>query len=128
MSEIITKIKEYMAVKNLSGTSFAKGLGISAVTVNQYLSGKRRVPWEFIQSILDYDEKLSSEWLTRGKGEMYGDANSNESSEQITRELADAKVKVLVQEGLIDKLLNIIGDKVGDKQKLVSEKYESRVG
>lgn len=128
MSEIITKIKEYMSVKNLSGTSFAKELGISAVTVNQYLSGKRRVPWEFVQSILDYDEKLSSEWLTRGEGEMYGDVNSNESSEQITRELADAKVKMLVQEGLIDKLLNIIGDKVGDKQKLVSEKYESRVG
>lgn len=129
MEEINVRIKEYVAARKLNGTSLARELGFSPVSVNQWLSGKRKVSWEFVQAILNNDEKLSSDWLTRGKGEMYeSETNSNESSTQITRELADAKVKMVVQEGIIDKLLKVIGGKIEDRQKFVVEKHESNVG
>lgn len=129
MEEINVRIKEYVAARNLNGTSLARELEMNPVSVNQWLSGKRKVSWEFVQAILNNDEKLSSDWLTRGKGEMYeSKTNSNESSSQITRELADAKVKMVVQEGIIDKLLKVIGGKIEDRQKIIVEKYESNVG
>lgn len=129
MEEINIRIKEYVAARKLNGTSLARELDFSPVSVNQWLSGKRKVSWEFIQAILNNDEKLSSDWLTRGKGEMYeSKTNSNESSSQITRELADAKVKMVVQEGIIDKLLKVIGGKIEDRQKIIVEKYESNAG
>ena len=129
MEEINIRIKEYVAARKLNGTSLARELDFSPVSVNQWLSGKRKVSWEFVQAILNNDEKLSSDWLTRGRGEMYeSGTNSNESSTQITRELADAKVKMVVQEGIIDKLLKVIGGKIEDRQKFVVEKHESNVG
>ncbi len=127
MEDIISRIKAYMDSKHLSGTSLARELDMSAVSVNQYLSGKRKVSWEFVSNLLNYDKGLSSEWLTRGIGEMYS-SNSNEPTPRLTRELADAKVKILVQEGIIDKLLNVIGGKIADRSEIVTEKYESNVG
>lgn len=127
MEDIITRIKEYMEARKLNGASLARKIDMPSVTVNQYLSGKRdRVSWEFISRILDADDQLSADWLTRGKGEM--DAkSSNESS----RELADAKVKMLVQEGVIDRLMKLIGDKMDNNvhsDEIVKKKWESKLG
>lgn len=109
MGDVVIRIKEYMDSKNLSGTSFARELGMSSVSVNQYLSGKRKVSWEFISAILDYDDKLSAEWITRGRGEMYSSpTNSNESESKTLRELADAKMQLLVKEGVIKELKDVI--------------------
>ena len=127
MEDIISRIKTYMASKELTGSSLARKLSISSVTVNQYLSGKRKVSWEFVSALLDYDKELSSEWLTRGIGDMII-ANSNESEPQITRELADAKVKMLVQEGIIDKLLGLIGRKMEGSQEVITQKHERMLG
>jgi len=128
MEDIITRIKEYMEARKLNGASLARKIDMSSVTVNQYLSGKRdRVSWEFISRILDADDKLSADWLARGKGEM-DTKSSNESS----RELADAKVKMLVQEGVIDRLMKLIGDKMDgkkpDKDELIVQKKEFKLG
>lgn len=128
MEEIITRIKEYVAARKLNGASFARELGMSSVSVNQWLSEKRKVSWEFIQAILNNDEKLSANWLTRGKGEMYAkEINSNEYSTEISNELANAKVKMLVQEGIIKELKDMIleknNGKESDKNKFVNEHH-----
>lgn len=122
MGDVVIRIKEYMDSKNLSGTSFARELGMSSVSVNQYLSGKRKVSWEFISAILDYDDKLSAEWITRGRGEMYSSpTNSNESESKTLRELADAKMQLLVKEGVIKELKDVIigrnGGEIPDERK-----------
>lgn len=122
MGDVVIRIKEYMDSKNLSGTSFARELGMSSVSVNQYLSGKRKVSLEFISAILDYDDKLSAEWITRGRGEMYSSpTNSNESESKTLRELADAKIQLLVKEGVIKELKDVIigrnGGEIPDERK-----------
>ena len=131
MEEIITRIKEYVATRKLNGASFARELGMSSVSVNQWLSEKRKVSWEFVQAILNNDEKLSANWLTRGKGEMYEkETNSNEYSTEITKELADAKVRMLVKDGIIRELKDLILEKNNGKtgiEDFTKEKHEYKM-
>lgn len=128
MEEIITRIKEYVAARKLNGASFARELGMSSVSVNQWLSEKRKVSWEFIQAILNNDEKLSANWLTRGIGEMYAkEINSNEYNQEISNELADAKMKMLIKDGIIRELKDMILEKnkckEDEKDKFINEHH-----
>lgn len=128
MEEIITRIKEYVAARKLNGASFARELGMSSVSVNQWLSEKRKVSWEFVQAILNNDEKLSANWLTRGIGEMYAkEINSNECNQEISNELADAKMKMLIKDGIIRELKDMILEKnkckEDEKDKFVNEHH-----
>lgn len=128
MEEIITRIKEYVAARKLNGASFARELGMSSVSVNQWLSEKRKVSWEFVQAILNNDEKLSANWLTRGIGEMYAkETNSNEYNQEISNELADAKMKMLIKDGIIRELKDMILEKnkckEDEKDKFINEHH-----
>lgn len=128
MEEIITRIKEYVAARKLNGASFARELGMSSVSVNQWLSEKRKVSWEFVQAILNNDEKLSANWLTRGLGEMYAkEINSNEYNQEISNELADAKMKMLIKDGIIRELKDMILEKnkckEDEKDKFINEHH-----
>lgn len=128
MEEIITRIKQYVAARKLNGASFARELGMSSVSVNQWLSEKRKVSWEFVQAILNNDEKLSANWLTRGIGEMYAkETNSNEYNQEISNELADAKMKMLIKDGIIRELKDMILEKnkckEDDKDKFINEHH-----
>lgn len=128
MEEIITRIKEYVAARKLNGASFARELGMSSVSVNQWLSEKRKVSWEFVQAILNNDEKLSANWLTRGIGEMYAkEINSNEYNQEISNELADAKMKMLIKDGIIRELKDMILEKnkckEDEKDKFINEHH-----
>lgn len=114
MEEIIGRIREYMTLKKLTGSSLAKELNMSSVSVNQWLSGKRKPSWEFISAILNLDKSISSEWLTRGEGVMMKE-DSNESSCSEMKELSEMKVKMLVQEGVIKELRAIILEKNNKK-------------
>lgn len=128
MEEIITRIKQYVAARKLNGASFARELGMSSVSVNQWLSEKRKVSWEFVQAILNNDEKLSANWLTRGIGEMYAkEINSNEYNQEISNELADAKMKMLIKDGIIRELKDMILEKnkckEDEKDKFINEHH-----
>lgn len=103
-----------MTLKKLTGSSLAKELNMSSVSVNQWLSGKRKPSWEFISAILNLDKSISSEWLTRGEGVMMKE-DSNESSCSEMKELSEMKVKMLVQEGVIKELRAIILEKNNKK-------------
>lgn len=105
MEEIISRIKEYIDYRKISVRAFAKEIGdMSPQTVGQYLNGKRSsVSLEFVYKILKADERLSAEWLLRGRGDMYK-IDSNE----YTKELAAMKVRMLAQDGVIDRLTKII--------------------
>ncbi len=113
MDNVLIRIKEYAKAKKLSGASLARTIGMKPVSVNQYLSGKRAVSWEFIRSLLASDDGLSAEWLTRGKGDMFKDNTySNEDTAKLLKELADLKIEMLVQKGIADKLCKIVEAKI----------------
>lgn len=104
MEEIISRIKDYIEFRKISVRAFAKEIGMSQQTIGQYLNGKRAsVSLEFVYNILKADERLSAEWLLRGRGDMY-QIDSNE----YTKELAAMKVRMLAQDGVIDRLTKII--------------------
>lgn len=121
MEEILERIKHYMEVEKLNGASLGRLIGMSTQTVNQYLSHKRGISLEFIVSILNNCDKMSSEWLLRGRGEIYVRKDSNEYIRQLEKELADVKVENLVQKGVTEKLCKIIEEKMNvsssDKEK-----------
>lgn len=104
MEKIISRIKEYIDYRKISVRAYAKEIGMSPQTIGQYLNGKRpSVSLEFVYNILKADDKLSAEWLIRGRGDMYK-IDSNE----YTKELAAIKVRMLAQDGVIDRLTKII--------------------
>lgn len=68
---ILQRVKQLSFEMFDSNTSaFAKAIGIQQVTFNNYISGKRKLSLEAVESILNAFQTLSAEWLLRGEGEM----------------------------------------------------------
>lgn len=67
---IIDRIKELIAQKEMNETSFAKSIGLSQRTLNNYMNG-RSPSYEAIDAILRAFPDVSAEWLLMGEGEMY---------------------------------------------------------
>lgn len=77
---IIERIKELIARKEMSETSFAKLIGVSQRTLNNYMNG-RTPSLEVLDAILSVFPEVSSEWLLRGEGKMLkSDINENKTS------------------------------------------------
>lgn len=118
--EEITKrlniIKEYY---KLSGSGLAKELGENTTSVNCYFSGSTRPASGFLFKLLNAYPSISAEWLMRGKGNMLL-CDTTPASNDTTKELADAKLAMLVKDGIIRELR----DMVLEKTKIVSQKFE----
>ena len=93
--EIIQRIKFLIKEKNCSVNSFAREIGISQRTLNNYVLLGRLPSYEAIHAILNKFTDVSAEWLMRGEGSMYiadglpsfrGD--ETESEENLHAELA----------------------------------------
>lgn len=73
----IQRIKEVINISGLSVTKFANLIGISQTTLNSQIIEKRSLSIDVLNSVLDKFPTLSSEWLLRGKGEMYLNTDVN---------------------------------------------------
>lgn len=67
---MIDRVKEVLRAKSRSVREFAELIGVKQVTLNQQLSGDRKLSLDIVQSILNSFEDISSEWLLRGEGDM----------------------------------------------------------
>lgn len=123
IKERINEIKDHY---RLSNRGFANVLGTKPAATNNYLNGTKAPSLDFIGTILSKYVDISAEWLLRGKGAMF--LENKQTEEEITKELADAKVKILVQEGVIDRLSKIIENKIDSNQGFVSEKTQAKLG
>lgn len=123
LKERINEIKDHY---RLSNRGFANALGTKPAATNNYLNGTKEPSMEFVDAILSKYVDISADWLLRGKGTMF--YSEEPSNEEITRELADAKVRMLVQEGIIDRLSKIIENKIDGKQEFIKEKWEGKLG
>lgn len=68
---ILLRVEMILKDKQMSETAFAKSIGMSQRTINNYLKGYNRPTLSFAERILDAYPDLSAEWLLRGVGEMY---------------------------------------------------------
>lgn len=69
--EIIQRIKLLIREKDCSVNSFAREIGISQRTLNNYILLGRLPSYETIHAILHRFTDVSAEWLMRGEGNMY---------------------------------------------------------
>ncbi len=107
--ERINKIREY---KGLTSKALASEIDMKYSTMNNYLNGKQMPTAEFICRILSKYLDISAEWLMRGEGAMI----KKESQEkQLIKELADLKVKLLVSEGITQKLTEIVQARMAEE-------------
>ena len=68
---MIERINQLMRKEGLSELQFAKRIGVPQSSVNGYLAGKNTPPTKFLTSVIAEFSDVSTEWLMRGKGEMY---------------------------------------------------------
>lgn len=112
MSDIRERLNELKSYYKLSGSALAKRADVNTTSVNCFLSGKSSPSYDFLSKLLDAFPSVSAEWLLRGKGNMLIEAKSEVES-QIAKELADAKTKLLVQEGITKELRDMLLEKSG---------------
>lgn len=64
--EIIKRINELIIALNLSSRAFAMACSIKYTTLNNYLTGRRALGLDTVDSILMAFPNVSAEWLMRG--------------------------------------------------------------
>lgn len=78
---MVNRIKTLINEKARSVREFAELIGVKQVTLNQQLIGDRKLSLDIVSAILNAFEDISSEWLLRGIGSMYKDAEASTNIE-----------------------------------------------
>lgn len=78
---MVNRIKTLINAKARSVREFAELIGVKQVTLNQQLIGDRKLSLDIVSAILNAFEDISSEWLLRGIGSMYKDAEASTNIE-----------------------------------------------
>lgn len=79
---MIDRIKTLVNAKARSVREFAELIGVKQVILNQQVVGDRKLSLDVILAILNSFEDISAEWLLRGVGNMYKNAEASTDSEE----------------------------------------------
>lgn len=123
MEGLRDRINEVRDHYRLSNRGFAEAVGAKPAATNNYLNGTKEPSLEFIDRILSTYVDVSAEWLLRGVGSMFKE--DKPTDEALLKELAEMKVKLLVQEGITKELRDMLLEKNNGK---IAEERKSLVG
>ena len=123
MDGLRDRINEVRDHYHLSNRGFAEAVGAKPAATNNYLNGTKEPSLEFVDRILSTYVDVSAEWLLRGVGSML--VEDKPTDEALLKELAEAKVKLLVQEGITKELRDMLLEKNNGK---IAEERKSLVG
>lgn len=123
MEGLRDRINEVRDNYRLSNRGFAEAVGAKPAATNNYLNGTKEPSLEFVDRILSTYVDVSAEWLLRGVGSMF--KNDKPTDEALLKELAEMKVKLLVQEGITKELRDMLLEKNNGK---IAEERKSLVG
>lgn len=123
MEGLRDRINEVRDHYRLSNRGFAEAVGAKPAATNNYLNGTKEPSLEFVDRILSTYVDVSAEWLLRGVGSMFKE--DKPTDEALLKELAEAKVKLLVQEGITKELRDMLLEKNNGK---IAEERKSLVG
>lgn len=73
---MLQRIKDIIKLKARSKEMFATAVAVSVNTLDTYLKRRSKVSLDLIKKILQTYPDISAEWLLRGEGDMYRNANS----------------------------------------------------
>lgn len=116
MEGLRDRINEVRDHYRLTNRGFADAIGAKPASTNNYLNGTNEPSMEFIDRILTTYVDISADWLLCGRGSMFYDADK-QTDEKLLKELAETKVKLLVQEGVVKELKQIISEKIAERDK-----------
>ena len=74
------RLKQFLAAENISQAQFAETINVVRASVSHVLAGRNNPGYDFIKSIMDNYPTLNSEWLMLGKGKMYKEKVTQEST------------------------------------------------
>lgn len=123
MDGLRDRINEVRDHYRLSNRGFAEAVGAKPAATNNYLNGTKEPSLEFVDRILSTYVDVSAEWLLRGVGSMFKE--DKPTDEALLKELADMKVKLLVQEGITKELRDMLLEKNNGK---IAEERKSLAG
>lgn len=123
MEGLRDRINEVRDHYRLSNRGFAEAVGAKPAATNNYLNGTKEPSLEFVDRILSTYVDVSAEWLLRGIGSMFNE--DKPTDEVLLKELAEMKVKLLVQEGITKELRDMLLEKNNGK---IAEERKSLVG
>lgn len=123
MEGLRDRINEVRDHYRLSNRGFAEAIGTKPSATNNYLNGTKEPSLEFVDKILSTYVDVSAEWLLRGVGSMFKEEKPTDDA--LLKELAEAKVKLLVQEGITKELRDMLLEKNNGK---IAEERKSLVG
>lgn len=123
MDGLRDRINEVRDHYRLSNRGFAEAVGAKPAATNNYLNGTKEPSLEFVDRILSTYVDVSAEWLLRGVGSMFKE--DKPTDEALLKELADMKVKLLVQEGITKELRDMLLEKNNGK---IAEERKNLVG
>ena len=109
MEEIKNRINEVKDYYRLSNRGFATEIGTKPAATNNYLNGTKEPTLEFVMAILSKYVDISADWLLKGEGEMFKQIAPTD--EKLMREVADLKMKLMVQQGITKELREMILEK-----------------
>lgn len=122
MEGLRDRINEVRDHYRLSNRGFAEAVGAKPAATNNYLNGTKEPSLEFVDRILSTYVDVSAEWLLRGVGSMFKE--DKPTDEALLKELAEMKVKLLVQEGITKELRDMLLEKNNGK---IAEERKSLV-
>lgn len=74
------RLKQFLAAENISQAQFAETINVVRASVSHVLAGRNNPGYDFIKSIMDNYPTLNIEWLMLGKGKMYKEKVTQEST------------------------------------------------
>lgn len=77
------RIKEIIRYLNISDTEFSKRISMPQSTISNIFNRDSDIKYSILESILTQFEFISSEWLLRGKGNMFKSIDKFISTEEL---------------------------------------------
>lgn len=86
---ICSRIRELISYYNISDRQFAIKIGVTQSVIGSMFQKQTEPSAKILKLILSSDERISAEWLMRGKGEMLLTSEQPTEAEDRTNKLID---------------------------------------
>lgn len=112
---ICSRIRELISYYNISDRQFAIKIGVTQSVIGSMFQKQTEPSAKILKLILSSDERISAEWLLRGKGEMLLTSEQPTTAEDRLNKLIDT---ITFQQDTIKNYKNLITD-LKNKNKLL---------
>lgn len=122
---MIDRVRKIIEYKQCSTNSFAEMIGVKQNTLNQQLTGDRKLSLDVVRKIISTCNDISAEWLLTGEGEML--KNIPESDSQNDIQLPEVPEANKSETETIKSLLSVISDQANILKQVTNSKEQKHI-